>query len=56
MEQKIDHVEVQLAKAQFDYSDLQTEFRDLHDKFSKSTDKYKKAALIMTEFLDDLLS
>lgn len=56
LEHKIDQVEVQLSKAQCDYSDLQTEYRDLHEKFNRSSEKYKKAALIMTEFLDDLLS
>ena len=56
LEHKIDQVEVQLTKAQYDYSDLQSEYRELHDKFSKTSEKYKKAALIMTEFLDDLLS
>lgn len=56
LEHKIDQVEVQLSRAQQDYSDLQVEYRELHDKFTKSSDKYKKAALIMTEFLDDLLS
>ena len=36
--------------------DLQNEYRDVHERFTKSTDKYKKAALIMTDFLDDILS
>lgn len=56
LEHKLDQVEVQLTKAQYDYHELQNEFRELHEKYNKSSDKYKKAALIMTEFLDDLLS
>lgn len=32
------------------------EYRELQDKFMKSSEKYKMAALIMTDYLDDLLS
>lgn len=56
LEHKLEQIEVQLTKAQYDYNDLQTEYKELHEKFNKTSDKYKKAALIMTEFLDDLLS
>lgn len=56
LESKIELVEHELSKAQISYSDLQTEYRELHDKYAQSSDKYKKAALIMTEYLDELLA
>ena len=56
LETKIEQVEDQLNQAQISYSDLQTEYRDLQDKLTQSSDKYKRAALIMTEFLDDVLA
>lgn len=48
-------MESQLFVSRASYSDLQAQYRELNDKFSLSFDKYKKAALIMTEFLDDAL-
>lgn len=56
LETKIERVEDQLNQAQLSYSDLQTEYRDLQDKLTQSSERYKKAALLMTEFLDDVLA
>ena len=55
LETKIEQMESQLFTTKASYTDLQVQFKDLTDKFSSSVDKYKKAALIMTEFLDDAL-
>ena len=35
---------------------LQTDYMELQDKTKDSKEKYKRAALLMTEFLDDLLN
>jgi len=35
---------------------LQNDYVDLQDKMNVSREKYKRAALLMTEFLDDLLN
>ena len=55
LETKLEHMESQLLVTKASYSGLQSEFRELQEKFGSSFDKYKKAALIMTEFLDDAL-
>ena len=35
---------------------LQADYTELQDKTKDSKEKYKRAALLMTEFLDDLLN
>lgn len=35
---------------------MQGDYNTLQDKLNASSERYKRAALIMTEFLDDLLS
>ena len=56
LEQKIDEFERKLDKTQKAYSTLQVDYSELQEKMNNSSEKYKRAALLMTEFLDDLLS
>ena len=35
---------------------LQNDYMELQDKLNLSREKYKRAALLLTDFLDDLLS
>lgn len=40
---------------QQEYDSLKSDYGDLQEKFNQSKQKYKRAALLLTEFLDDLL-
>ena len=41
---------------QNEYEVLQNEYQDLQNKMNVSREKYNRAALLLTEFLDDLLN
>jgi len=41
---------------QSEYEVLQNDYMELQDKLNLSREKYKRAALLLTDFLDDLLS
>lgn len=55
LEQKLEQHEKNLVVKQQEYDSLQTEYADLQEKFNQSRQKYKRAALLLTEFLDDIL-
>ena len=56
LEHKLDDIEKKLHKSQVDYEQLQAEYTELQGKLNHSHDKYKRAALMLTELLDDLLT
>ena len=56
LEHKLEEIEKKLARTQIEYEQLQQDYLELHDKTQMSKEKYKRAALLLTEFLDDLLN
>lgn len=56
LEQKLEDIEKKLSRTQNETELLQSEYLDLQGKMSMSREKYKRAALLMTEFLDNLLT
>ena len=56
LEQKLEEIEKKLSKTQNETELLQSEYLDLQSKMTMSREKYKRAALLMTEFLDNLLN
>ena len=56
LEQKLEYAEAQASKILNDYNEIQKDYHELQEKFMKSSEKYKTAALLMTDYLDDLLS
>ena len=45
-----------MATAKHENAELAIQLKESHERLGNKTDKLKKAALIMTDFLDDLLS
>jgi predicted nucleic acid-binding Zn-ribbon protein len=56
LETKLEQHEKNLGQKKQEYEALQTEYYQLQDKFSQSRHKYKRAALILTDFLEDIVS
>lgn len=56
LEQKLEEIEKKLSKTQNEYELLQDDYQDLQNKMNISREKYNRAALLLTEFLDDLLN
>ena len=56
LESKLEDIEKKLARSQNDYEELQNDCLEIQDKLSFQKEKYKRAALMLTEFLEDLLS
>ena len=56
LENKLEDIEKKLGRSQTDYEILQENCLELQEKLSKSKEKYKRAALMLSEFLEDLLS
>ena len=56
LEHKLDEIEKKLVRTQSEYELLQGDYVELQDKMNVSREKYKRAALLMTEFLDDILN
>lgn len=56
IEHKLEDIESKLTTTRGNYDGLQTEYNRLQDKLSESRDKYKRAALICTDFLQDMIS
>lgn len=56
MEHKLEEIESKLTSTQSNYEGLQGEYNRLQDKLSESKDKYNKAALICTDFLQDIIN
>ena len=52
----MDEIEKKLVRTQSEYELLQGDYVELQDKMNVSREKYKRAALLMTEFLDDILN
>ena len=52
----MDDIEKKLVRTQSEYELLQGDYVELQDKMNVSREKYKRAALLMTEFLDDILN
>ena len=55
LEVKLEEIEKKLAYSQGDYEELQNDCLEIQDKLNFQKQKYKKAALMLTEFLEDLL-
>ena len=55
LEGKLEQHEKSLVVKQQEYDTLQMDYSALQEKFNLTKQKYKRAALLMTEFLDDLL-
>ena len=55
-EHKLEEFEKKLSRTQNEYELLQGDYLELQEKMSMSREKYKRAALLMTEFLDDLMN
>ena len=56
LEHKLEEIEKKLANTQSEYEVLQNDYMELQDKMNQSREKYKRAALLLTDFLDDLLT
>jgi chromosome segregation ATPase len=56
LEQKLEDIEKRLAATQSEYETLQNDYMELQDKMNQSREKYKRAALLLTDFLDDMLT
>ena len=56
LEQKLDQHEKNLIAKQQDYDILQAEYSELQEKVGSQKHKYKRAALLLTEFLEDILN
>ena len=56
LEHKLEEIEKKLQRTQGEYELLQSDYVELQDKMNMSREKYKRAALLMTEFLDDILN
>ena len=56
LEHKLEEIEKKLQRTQGEQELLQTDYMELQEKMNLSREKYKRAALLMTEFLDDLLT
>ena len=56
LENKLEGIEKKLAVSQSSYEELQNDCLEIQDKLSFQKEKYKRAALLLTEFLEDLLS
>ena len=56
MEHKLEEVDKKLTQTQNEYEQLQNDYMELQDKLNQSREKYKRAALLLTDFLDDLIT
>jgi len=56
LEHKLEEIEKKLAVSQSDYEALQNDYMELQEKLNLSREKHKRAALLLTDFLDDLLN
>ena len=56
LEHKLEEIEKKLAASQSDYEALQNDYMELQEKMNLSREKHKRAALLLTDFLDDLLN
>ena len=56
LETKLEGIEKKLAFSTGSYEEMQNNCLDIQDKLSRQKEKYKRAALMLTEFLEDLMS
>lgn len=56
LEIKLEQIERQLKQTQASYEQLHFDYSALQTKLNMSREKYKRAALLMSEFLSDILS
>jgi DNA repair exonuclease SbcCD ATPase subunit len=56
LEHKLEEIEKKLSTTQSEYEMLQNEYMELQEKLNLSREKYKRAALLLTDFLDDMLN
>ena len=56
LEQKLEQAERNMVVKQQEYDQLLQEYQGLQGQFNQSKQKYKRAALLLTEFLDDILN
>lgn len=55
LELKLEQIEKQLKHTQNQYEQLHFDYSNLQDKLNQGREKYKRAALLMSEFLHDIL-
>lgn len=55
LELKLEQIEKQLKQTQQQYETLHTDYINLQDKLNQGREKYKRAALLMSEFLHDII-
>jgi len=56
LEQKLEFIERQYKETQVHYEQLNNDYSVLQDRLAQGREKYKRAALLMAEFLDDMIS
>lgn len=56
LETKLEGIEKKLANSQGQYENMQNNCLEIQDKLGRQKEKYKRAALMLTEFLEDLMS
>ena len=56
LEMKLEEIEKKLADSQRNYEEMQNNCLEINEKLSRQKEKYKRAALMLTEFLEDLMS
>lgn len=56
LEMKLEEIENKLSHSQASYEEMQNNCLEINDKLSRQKEKYKRAALMLTEFLEDLMS
>lgn len=56
LENKLEMHEKNLQIKQTEYEQLLSDYHDLQEKFSQSRQKYKRAAYLLSEFLEDLIN
>ena len=56
LESKLEGIEKKLANSQGSYEHMQNNCLEIQDKLGRQKEKYKRAALMLTEFLEDLMS
>ena len=55
LETKLEQIEKNLIESQREYEKMQNECLDIQERLGFSKEKYKRAALLLTEFLEDFL-
>lgn len=56
LESKLEEIEKKLTNTQGEYENLQIEYQELQEKMNINRDRYRRAALLLTDFLDDMLT